>query len=151
MNILIASGEIVLVDRNVFEWACSWHWLISSHGYVLAHVPNSGRRGKLVYLHQLICPVPSSFVIDHRNRNKLDNRKENLRIVTRSENAHNSGLRINNYSGFKGVYWDKETQKWRAQIRFNNKTHQLGRFIDRQSASDAILNWCEVNAHGLIR
>lgn len=59
--------------------------------------------------------------IDHINGNPFDNRKENLRLCTHSQNMYNRGKHKNNKSGFKGVYWDKNKKKWMTQICFNHK------------------------------
>jgi hypothetical protein len=73
-----------------------------------------GRRK--TYLHKLICP---DGMVDHINRNKLDNRCSNLRIATYSENIMNTGIRSDNTSGVKGVVWVKRTNKW--MVRFREK------------------------------
>lgn len=60
--------------------------------------------------------IPDGMQIDHINRVKDDNHAENLRIVTRSQNARNIGLKRNNTSGATGVYWDSEKEKWVATL-----------------------------------
>ncbi len=68
-------------------------------------------------------------VVDHRNRDGLDNRSENIRIATRSENHANSKKYKNKgASKFKGVGWDKVNRKWRAKIMIDYCTIHLGRF-----------------------
>ena len=66
--------------------------------------------------------------LDHINRDKLDNRISNLRIVTRSENLQNTDIRKNNTSGTKGVWLNKIRQKWVASVTINNKYKHLGHF-----------------------
>lgn len=72
--------------------------------------------------------------IDHKNRDRADNRKVNLRLTTRSENNHNSGLSRRNTSGHKGVCWDKARQQWIAHITTDGKQIFLGRFTDPELA-----------------
>jgi hypothetical protein len=68
-------------------------------------------------LHTLIAGKPEKgMVIDHINQNRLDNRKANLRIITRRENQYNSGLWRHNTSGHKGVSWSEERQRWVATM-----------------------------------
>lgn len=83
--------------------------------------------GSLIELHRWIMGFPDGY-IDHINNNNLDNRKENLRIVTNSQNLLNAKVRIDNKSGHKGVYFDKKRNKWVAEIKVNYKKISLGRF-----------------------
>ncbi|MDU5747881.1 MAG: HNH endonuclease [Haemophilus parainfluenzae] len=66
--------------------------------------------------------------IDHINGNKLDNRIENLREVSRSQNMSNVGMQSNNKSGFIGVFWASREGKWQAVVAHNKKNILLGRF-----------------------
>ena len=70
------------------------------------------------------------MVVDHINHNKLDNRKENLRICEHQENTYNKGLCSTNTSGVTGVTWDKLRNKWIAHIKGKN----LGRFNTKEEA-----------------
>lgn len=67
--------------------------------------------------------IEAGKVVDHINRNTLDNRKSNLRIVTVFENNQNIGMNSRNTSGVKGVFYDKRRSKWVANIYRNGKTH----------------------------
>ena len=75
--------------------------------------------------------------LDHINRIKDDNRIENLREVTRSQNHMNSKKRKNTTSKYKGVCWDKENNKWRSQIKLKGKLIHLGRFHSEVEAAEA--------------
>lgn len=72
--------------------------------------------------------------LDHINGDTLDNRLENLRDVPNMVNHRNETMSKNNTSGFNGVYWDKQTGKWRAMIKVNFRTIQLGRFVNFDDA-----------------
>ena len=76
---------------------------------------------------------------DHINRNPFDNRKENFRPATAKENARNRSLSKNNTSGFIGVSWDKEYNKWIAYIKLDQKQTKLGRFENKEDAIHARL------------
>ncbi|CAN7192555.1 HNH endonuclease [Acidovorax sp. LjRoot117] len=75
--------------------------------------------------------------IDHINGNTSDNRIENLRAVTQSENMHNTKLRRDNTSGFRGVSMNKQTKHWVAQLRLQGKVICLGTFATPADASAA--------------
>ncbi len=94
-------------------------------------------KGKRLYLHHLVLPAKKGFQVDHINRNGLDNRKENLRFATPSQNLCNRDKQSNNKSGFKGVHWNTQKKKWCAEIRFNGKKKHLGFFADPKEASEA--------------
>jgi hypothetical protein len=72
---------------------------------------------------------------DHINCNVCDNRKSNLRPCNHTQNMRNVTKYRNNKSGYRGVCWDKYTQKWLAQIKVNDKRIKLGRYIDKQQAA----------------
>lgn len=82
---------------------------------------------------------PNQFV-DHINRNRADNRKQNLRCCDRSENMRNRSLQRTNTSGVAGVYFDKERNKWTASITFNCKRIYIGRFCEKEDAVRARLS-----------
>ena len=75
--------------------------------------------------------------VDHINRITTDNRIANLRSVTKSQNQQNHGIAKHNKSGYVGVSWDKERNKWFACIRYNKKTIPLGRYADVEMAHKA--------------
>ena len=75
--------------------------------------------------------------IDHKNHDKMNNRKSNLRRANNSENAMNSELSSANTSGVTGVYHDKKRNKWIASIMFNYKNIHLGRFDKFEDAVKA--------------
>lgn len=76
-------------------------------------------------------------MIDHVNGTRDDNRIENLREATRSENKWNQTKPITNTSGYKGACWHKASQKWDARIAINNKRKHLGLFDSPEEAYEA--------------
>ena len=92
------------------------------------------RSSKFGPLHRYIMNCPNNMVIDHINRNRLDNRKENLRICTIQQNGVNRGLVSNNTSKFTGVSYDKHgNKKWVAILTYKNKKYKK-RFINKSDA-----------------
>jgi hypothetical protein len=83
---------------------------------------------------KMVNGVDPRFTIDHKNMNSLDDRIDNLREATFSENNCNTRLRKNNTSGFCGVSWNKEGKMWCAQIRKNGKYYSLGLFLTANQA-----------------
>jgi len=77
------------------------------------------------------------FEVDHHNRDTLDNRLENLRLVTHHQNCCNTGISSQNVSGFKGVSWYSEKDRWRATIKFNGRLKYIGIFYDPKEAARA--------------
>lgn len=114
------SGSAVYVRRKVF----------SCHGVFLG----------FEHLHRLMVACPEGLFVDHINGNGLDNRRSNLRICTHAENMRNRKTHSNNKSGYKGVYFDKDGSRWRAQIRAEGKKHSLGSFDTPEKAYEAYLS-----------
>ncbi|OGJ58310.1 hypothetical protein A2635_05320 [Candidatus Peribacteria bacterium RIFCSPHIGHO2_01_FULL_51_9] len=88
-------------------------------------------------LHHFILPKKKGFDVDHINRNIFDNRRENLRYVTHSQNMMNMKKSAINTSGFRGVTWNKRRKKWVAQIGFQMEKIYLGAFNDIEAAARA--------------
>ena len=87
---------------------------------------------RLVRMHKIITNTDENTIIDHINRDKLDNRKENFRYATKSENRINSKTRTDNVSGIQGVRF--EEGKWRVRISVDGKYVHLGMFNDFEEA-----------------
>lgn len=84
------------------------------------------------------------FEIDHEDLNRSNNKWKNIRNATRTQNFANQRKYSNNKSGIKGVCWDKDANKWLAQIQVNKKKIKLGRYINIEDAKEAYVraaNW----------
>lgn len=123
----------VMIDKeDVFKCSkITWHY-----GKNKDSVYIQGRNyGKMIKLHRYIMNISDSkIVVDHINRNTLDNRKTNLRLCNAQQNNFNKSKRINNTSGIIGVYRNKKTSKWVAKIKFDGRTIHLGYFDDIEEA-----------------
>lgn len=85
--------------------------------------------------------------VDHIDGDSKNNRISNLRLATPGENARNRGAGKNSTSGLKGVFWFPESQKWRARIMVDRKSHHLGLFNTKEEARDAY-NEAAARLHG---
>ena len=129
-----SKGEPFLVDLEDFWRVKDICWHKNNNGYFLSY-----QGSKTTYLHRLIMDCPDDMDVDHKygSDTKYDNRKYNLRICTKSENARNKELEPQSYSHCVGVVRDKKTNKWIAQIGVNGKTIILGRYVDLDDAIQA--------------
>ena len=121
----VARAIIDREDRNKIE---GYKWHLDNNGYVATW---EGK--KLLYLHHLILPRKKGFEVDHQFGNKLDNRKSKLRYATHQQNMRNR-------KNAKGYSWDKQREKFRAEIKVDGKSIYLGLF-DREK--DARKAYCE--------
>jgi hypothetical protein len=135
-GIPLKSGDIALIDKEdyILVKMFSWH-IKNKNGYVQSARNKINK--KRILLHRLILNPQDNKDIDHINGNILDNRKSNLRVCTNKENHWNTDLKKSNKSGYKGVSWDKEKEKWYTSIRLNEKTISLGRYNTAEEASEA--------------
>jgi hypothetical protein len=101
---------------------------INNHGYCVIRYKYRCYMAHRIIWEMCTGPVPDNVPIDHRDRNRSNNRIKNLRIATQSQNNMNSSLRDDSTSGYKGVRWHKQRQKWCSQICVNKKSIHLGFF-----------------------
>ena len=138
-EIELTQGKVALVHDMDYKWLNynKWYAFLNGRNWY------AGRRGGCVggkrhniLMHREIMGLEhgDGFEIDHINRDGLDNRRENLRIVSRTTNQRNHRLLVTNKSGYNGVHLDNNTNKWRAQIWFDGSSIKLGSFSDIQGA-----------------
>lgn len=89
----------------------------------------------IYFMHHGVDPYPME--VDHKDRNSLNNNVDNLRLGDRALQSQNRGMQSNNKSGVKGVSWYKQTSKWRAQIKVENKKKHLGLYATLKEAAEA--------------
>lgn len=148
-EIPIAGGKIVLVDDADYDVLASFKWYLSSTGYA-TRTHWFGRqfkpKKKHVWMHRQLCPITKDQpLVDHKNGNKLDNRRANLRASTKSQNGSNRGRTRINQTGFKGV--SKHTSGFISQIRVHNRNHYLGWYSSPEPAA-MIYNLIAVEVFG---
>jgi hypothetical protein len=132
-----------IIDTEDLDKTIIYKWrLMKSKGYIVATYKN-----KPILLHRLIMRTPPNMLTDHINMNKLDNRKSNLRICNDSGNMQNRDELVTNKSGFKGVYFHKQTGKWAASITSKGIKIHIGLFDDSKEAAEAY-NDSAIKYHG---
>lgn len=123
---------------------------LNSHGYLQIRIDR-----KIHLVHRLVFLYVDGYLpengVDHKDRNKTNNRRDNLREVSNQCNLRNTGNYCHNTSGVKGVCWEKSRNKWRASIGIDGKSKNLGLYTDFNNAvmarydAEKRLNWagCE--------
>lgn len=118
--------KVDICDKPLFEYL---DWYNGHYGYLQIKV-----QGHIKRYHRLISNCPEGLVVDHINRDTKDNRRVNLRNVTKQQNSINQPNTTGNY---KGVSWSKHAKKWRATAKLDNKTKHLGYFELEEEAAKA--------------
>lgn len=117
MRIPLVSGRgYTFVDDQDAEPAARHKWQLHPNGYASVVISRKRKR-TTIYLHRLILGAPADLLVDHINGNKLDNRRENLRLVNGSQNQHNlHSAQANSKTGVLNVYWDRSRNRYRLSL-----------------------------------
>ncbi len=131
-----------LIDDQDAHIVLPYKWHLDTGGYARRHSGKEERpiHGVAVKMHRVILKTPLGMCTDHINGDKLDNRRENLRVATKSQNNRNCGIRKDNTTGAKGVDLQKRFGKYRARIFCNGRSHALGYFRTLEEARRAYLD-----------
>jgi len=128
-------GKVSIDDVDLLDYA--WQKLLN--GYVSRKFKDKQHH----YLHRIIMErilnrsMKRGEIVDHINQDPSDNRRENLRVATHSQNHANTFANRNSKSQIKGVYYDEKRKRWDAGIRVNYRTIHLGRFKNKSDAIQA--------------
>ncbi len=139
-TIPLTKGKVALVDDDDFERLSAYRWSATEQrdsGQFRAE--RAGRKGepKTVLMHRDIMGVAAGEYVDHANHNTLDNRRENLRVCSPSQNNANRRRVRTGVSKYKGVYRGSQGKGWIAQVTLNRRKTTLGRFDDEAAAAAA--------------
>jgi len=135
-QIELSQGKFALVDDDAFDEINQYNWCFAQ-GYAVRNVKVLGKY-KMQYMHRLVTSCPADMNVDHKNHDKLDNQKNNLRICSTSENLRNQQIRtVSKTSVYKGVTFHKQAGKWQARIQLENKNNYLGLFANEIDAAIA--------------
>lgn len=139
-EIVLAGGQVAYVDEADFEHLDQhrWYAYADTTTYAIRYIYHEDKTRQTVFMHREIMDAQPNQEVDHRNRNGLDNRRKNLRLATKLENARNRIVRRDSQSGIKGVRWYAPMQKWNARISPGpGQRKHLGYFDTAKEAADA--------------
>jgi hypothetical protein len=138
MEIQTRDGAAFQIDDQDQVLVSSYDWYVGKEGYPIAYQKVGRYQTRLILHNLLLGPAPETLVWDHKNQDKLDNHRENIRAVTRSVNGRNGKLYRNNRSGIRGVAWYEPTCCWRVQIDDNDgRKRHIGYFVTIEEAATA--------------
>ena len=132
----LTKGKYAKVDPQDYDKLSADKWHLFEGKKNLYAARTEGRKN--VFMHRRIMNSPKGYLVDHINRNGLDNRKANLRIATNEQNCWNSDRGFNKgTSKYKGVRLDKRSGRWFATIRHDGRKIHLGMFATEIEAARA--------------
>lgn len=138
-KIPLTQNQFALVDDEDYEYIRQWEWYAYRNKNECTWYAgrNSGKspHQRRIQMHRAIINVPSNVVVDHWDRNGLNNQKYNLRPCTKAQNRQNSKKRTNNTSGYIGVTWRSDSKTWKSQIRVNGILISKSGFSDVKDAA----------------
>ncbi|MEN6632273.1 MAG: HNH endonuclease [Candidatus Polarisedimenticolia bacterium] len=130
-QIALGDGFTAYVDAKDYEWLSRWQW--SMRGGYAARM----EKRTPIYMHRAIANPPEGMIVDHKNRNKLDNTRDNLRVCTQQQNAGNRSKRRGTHSRFAGVGFNKQCGKHFAAVNARGERFFLGYFANEVEAARA--------------
>lgn len=120
-----------LIDAQDFFRVSQYSWSLMGRNYIKARI-----NGKDIYLHRFLMKQNNpQIIVDHINRDRLDNRRSNLRLANRNENSFNRRKSSNKSSRYKGVSFDKAKGLWQAYIKMKGVKYLLGYFKNEKEAA----------------
>ena len=134
-EIQLTRGQKTIVDDEDYEYLMQWKWHCNDGGYAVRRTPKGPVQA--VRMHRQLLNAPDGLEVDHINGNRLDNRRCNLRLVTRSQNQINRARPIDSKSKYKGVSYDwiRRIPAWKALIRVDGKVVRIGLFKTEREAA----------------
>ncbi len=135
-QLVCKCGQVIIVPEDKHPKASNLPWRCSRGSVYYSYRGQDGKTQN-TWLAEFVMGKSSLGEWDHKNGNGHDNSYDNLRPCTRSQNMANSGKRVNNTSGFKGVSWHPQAKKWRAYIKVNGRQISLGLFDLKEDAAKA--------------
>lgn len=137
----LGEGKFAIVDSSDFDLYAQFRWVaICSKAtgdlYAVRYKKVEGKNTAIM-LHRLIAKCPADRIVDHENGNTLDDRSSNLRVCLHGQNMQNRKPSSVSRSKFKGVYLDKRSGNWRAEIVSEGIRYRLGSFKKEIDAAKA--------------
>lgn len=133
---LRGKGKFALVDDEDYSELIKYRWMITSKGYAVRYICENNTV-ICILMHRMLLNPPHKMVVDHIDNDKLNNCRNNLRVVTIAENIRRMSCNRKNTKLYKGVWYVKTARKWVAAIKVNYVSHHLGRFNNPEDAARA--------------
>jgi hypothetical protein len=136
VKVELTKGAEAIIDIDDLEKVIEGNWWhLSKAGYAAKHEMVDGK-STMIYMHRLVIGAKKGEVVDHVNGDKLDNRRNNLRIVTQHQNCYNSKPK-GSTSKYKGVYFCNKRKRYYARIKKHGKQRSLGGYSNEIDAAKA--------------
>jgi len=141
-RIPLSQGKYAIIDPDDYKRLSRYKWYAVKGGNTFYAVRGQWskqlKKRLTISMHNVIIETPAGYIVDHINHNGLDNRKANLRPATQADNTRNTRYRTRNTSSkYRGVWYNKKKNKWRATICYNRRRKQIGYFTDEKEAARA--------------
>lgn len=141
--IALTQGQVSLVDTEDYVLLSQWNWYAkwnnSTKTFYAYRSKSEGGKSIVVGIHKQVLGIENNEVmVDHRDRNTLDNRKHNLRVCTREQNMANRSIFESNSSGYRGVC--RYGEKWQAYLNVDGARRHIGTFESKEEAASAYDN-----------
>lgn len=151
MFIRLSNGEKAVVDDSLFSTISQQCWHVSTTGYAVNRTVREDGEKATIRMHRLVWelvngPIPEGMDVDHINNDRLDNRIENLRLATRSQNLANSPDRYENKHGYRGVAV-RRNGKYRGCVWKDYKQHWT-RTVDTPEEAAQLRDELALELHG---
>lgn len=140
-EIPLTQNKVALVDDEDYDRLAQFKWSAENHGHTFYASRATTINGKRIHIRmhrEILGFIHGDGTLgDHKNRNGLDCRRDNLRPATKQLNGHNGNMKKANTSGYRGVSFCKQTGKWLSRIRLGGQRRNLGRYVDKITAAVA--------------
>lgn len=137
-RIYFNDGGHFVIDADNFEMVSERTWFRGKRGYPVSHTSRRSPDGhKTETLHKFLLRPGKGFDVDHISGDKMDNRRNNVRICSHQQNMFNQRLKTTNSSGYSGVSYSKNAGKYEAYINRDGRKIHLGLFMSAREAAEA--------------
>lgn len=136
IEIILTKGYSAIIDESDFDLVSQhiWHVKIGKYtNYAMTNIKDGNGKSTTLAMHRLL--FPDCEVVDHIDKNGLNNQRHNLRPSTYSENNTSREWKNPGVSKYKGVSWDKKANKWIVQIQKDKIHYNLGRYENEEVAA----------------
>lgn len=133
-------GKFAIVDDSDYEAVAALRWGFTD-GYAVHYVKKNGKVRPML-MHRFLLNPPAGMQVDHINGNRLDNRRENLRLATTKQNCMNKAKRSDSRNRYRGCVYHPtyKSRPWQAKMRIEGKSTSLGYYATEEEAALAFNN-----------